>query len=144
MKFPRQARIFRGHLDAAPFAGVFFCLLIFVLVMSLVYTPGVLIKLPDSSSHLPEIDGPTLAVAIDPNGTLFCQNQAIDGTDLLRRLQEEVRKHGDLTLIVQRDRLVTVEQQDQIADIASRAGVRQLVYAPLPRVFDPPAKPVKP
>ena len=50
MKFPRNARISRGHLDAAPFAGVLFCLLIFLLLASLVYTPGVLINLPTSAS----------------------------------------------------------------------------------------------
>jgi hypothetical protein len=41
MKFPRNARIFRGQLDAAPFAIVFSCLLLFLLLSSLLYTPGV-------------------------------------------------------------------------------------------------------
>ena len=40
MKFPRNARIFRGQLDAAPFAAVFFLLVIFMMLGSLVYTPG--------------------------------------------------------------------------------------------------------
>ena len=46
MKFPRNARIFRGQLDAAPFAIVFFLLVIFLMLSSLVYTPGVHIELP--------------------------------------------------------------------------------------------------
>jgi biopolymer transport protein ExbD len=46
MKFPRNVRIFRGQLDAAPFACVFFLLLIFIIMGTLVYTPGVRIKLP--------------------------------------------------------------------------------------------------
>lgn len=141
MKFPRHARIYRGYLDAAPFAGVFFCLLIFVLLAALAYTPGVLIKLPEPAGSLPGVAGPTQALAIDPNGVLFYQNQIIEETNLLSRLQEDLRKHPDLTLIVQRDRLVTVEQQDRVADIASRAGVRQIEYAVLPRVFDRPSQP---
>jgi biopolymer transport protein ExbD len=59
MKFPRNARIFKGHLDAAPFAGVFFCLLIFVLLGTLVYTPGVRIELPVSATELPGVSGAT-------------------------------------------------------------------------------------
>jgi len=45
MRFPRQARIFRGQLDAAPVAGVVFLLLIFMQLSSLLYTPGVLVDL---------------------------------------------------------------------------------------------------
>ena len=40
MKFPRNARIFRGHLEIAPFASVFFLLVIFVSLSSLMYTPS--------------------------------------------------------------------------------------------------------
>jgi biopolymer transport protein ExbD len=145
MKFPRQARIYRGHLDAAPFAGVFFCLLIFILLASLVYTPGVIIQLPDSATPLPGSDGPTLSVAVDANGVLYYQNQIIEETNLLMRLQAEVRKQSEpLTLIVQADRKVTIEQEDRLRDIAGKAGVRQLRYAVLPRVFDPPNQTGKP
>lgn len=45
MRFPRQARIFRGQLDAAPVAGVVFLLLIFMQLSSLLYSPGVLVDL---------------------------------------------------------------------------------------------------
>ena len=51
MRFPRQAKIFRGHLDAAPVAGVLLLLLIFLQLHSLLYTPGVLVRL-DSSDPL--------------------------------------------------------------------------------------------
>ena len=52
MKFPRSARIFRGHLDVAPFASVFFLLVIFALLGALIYTPGVHVPL-----ELPRADG---------------------------------------------------------------------------------------
>jgi biopolymer transport protein ExbD len=45
MRFARHARIFRGPLDPAPVASVILLLLIFMMLGSLVYTPGVLIKL---------------------------------------------------------------------------------------------------
>jgi len=44
MRFARQATIFRGPLDPAPVVGVLFLLVIFMLLGSLLYTPGVLVK----------------------------------------------------------------------------------------------------
>ena len=48
MRFARHATIFRGPLDAAAVASVLFLLVIFMLLASLLYTPGVLIRIADS------------------------------------------------------------------------------------------------
>jgi biopolymer transport protein ExbD len=45
MRFARHARIFRGPLDPAPVAAVLMLLMLFMLLGSLVYTPGVLVEL---------------------------------------------------------------------------------------------------
>jgi len=45
MRFARHAKIFRGPLDPAPMAGVWLLLMMFILLGSLVYTPGVLVDL---------------------------------------------------------------------------------------------------
>jgi len=45
MRFARQARIFRGTLDSAAIAGVFLLLVIFMLLTTLIRTPGVLVEL---------------------------------------------------------------------------------------------------
>ena len=52
MRFPRQAKIFRGQLDAAPVAGVVFLLLIFLVLGSLIYTPGVLVNLNNPAATI--------------------------------------------------------------------------------------------
>ncbi len=49
MKFPRNAKVFCGQLDAAPFLNVFFLLLVFVLMGSLIYTPGTPLRLTSAS-----------------------------------------------------------------------------------------------
>jgi biopolymer transport protein ExbD len=51
MRFQRHAKIFRGQLDAAPLAGVFFLLILFVLLGNMLYTPGVLVQLDPGSKH---------------------------------------------------------------------------------------------
>jgi biopolymer transport protein ExbD len=52
MRFQRQAKIFRGQLDAAPVAGVAFLLLIFMQLGSLLYTPGVLVHLNNPAATI--------------------------------------------------------------------------------------------
>ncbi len=147
MKFPRNARIFRGHLDATPFAGVVFCLLIFVLLASLVYTPGVRIQLPASISTLPGgmngisglpgVDGRAVVVGLAASGELYFQNQIILETNLQQRLKIEVGSQTEpLTLVVQADRDVTQKQMHHLRDLAASAGIRQILEQVLPRAFD--------
>jgi biopolymer transport protein ExbD len=50
MRFARHARIFRGPIDAAPLAGVAFLLILFLILTSLVYTPGALVRLADAAA----------------------------------------------------------------------------------------------
>lgn len=52
MRFPRQARIFRGQLDPAPFAAVVFLLVLFLQISSLVHTPGVLVHLNNPAATI--------------------------------------------------------------------------------------------
>ena len=79
MKLPRNARIFRGRLDAAPFATVLFLLLLFVMLTSLVYTPGIRVPLDlPTAGDLPGTDKLTIAVAIDASGHLYFENEPIE------------------------------------------------------------------
>ena len=82
MKFPRNAKIFRGQLDAAPFAGVFFLLVIFLALSSnIIYTPGIRVNLPQGGD-LPGTDKPTIAVAVDANGQYYLNKKPIRNADL--------------------------------------------------------------
>jgi biopolymer transport protein ExbD len=140
MKFPRNARITCGLLDPTPFAGVFFCLLIFVLLASLVYTPGAVIHLPGAATPFPGVAGPKVAVAMDGSGQFYYQNQIIPDADLQQRLKTEVaRASGPLTLVVMADESVSVKQLNHLTDLATKAGIKQIVQATQPRVFDGPA-----
>ena len=138
MKFPRNAKIFRGHLDATPFAAVFFCLLVFVLLLrSPVYTPGVQITLPETSASLEGVEGPTVSVALDASGRFIFENQIVQATNLLERLRTEVARQTEpLTLVVLADKDVTVEKVGNLRDLAARAGIKKIHEAVLPRPFD--------
>ncbi|HEY5912099.1 MAG TPA: biopolymer transporter ExbD [Verrucomicrobiae bacterium] len=132
MKFPRNARIFRGQLDAAPFAIVFFLLVMFLILGALVYTPGVRLVLP-VADDLPGTDKPMVAVAIDAGGRLYYENQVVDEARLRDRLQEAAKNSPGLTLLVQADEAVTHKKLLQLTMLAREAGITESWLATLPR-----------
>ncbi|MCX6912264.1 MAG: biopolymer transporter ExbD [Verrucomicrobia bacterium] len=134
MKFARHARLLRSQLDAAPFAAVFFLLVIFMMLGSLIYTPGARLELQiPQGKDLPGTDKPTVSVAIDADGRLYYENQWIEEKALRRRLQEVARKSAEpLTLIVQADKTVSYERLMRLTLLARDAGIPEALLATLP------------
>jgi biopolymer transport protein ExbD len=134
MKFPRHVTIFRGQLDAAPFAGVFFLLVMFMMLASLVYTPGarLALRLPRAGG-LPGTDKPSVSVAIDADGRLYYANQCFEEAALRRKLQEAVKKApGPLTLVVQVDKSVSYDKWLHLALLGRDVGMADTLLATLP------------
>ena len=139
MRFPRQARVFSGRLDAAPFAGVFFCLLILLVLAGLVRTPGVGIQLPRAEG-LPGEAVPAFAVALDKSGRLYFENQLIQPAALRDRLTEAVKRSPEpLTLVIRADKTVSYETLLRLTLLARESGLRQIHLATLPRPLAPAA-----
>jgi biopolymer transport protein ExbD len=133
MKFPRNARIFRGRLDVAPFATVFFLTAMFLLMTSMVYTPGVRLELP-TADDLPGTDRPTVAVALDGNGRLYFNNAQVSEKELLVRLRSTADRAGTpLTLVVHADKSATYEMLVRVTLLAREAGISEALLATLPR-----------
>lgn len=148
MRFPRHARIFKGQLDAAPFAGVFFLVVIFITFNSqLVFTPGVRIELPQADG-LSGTTNPTARVNVDGSGQFYFENQVIDAERLQQRLRAAVAKakeqHAELTLIVLADKLTPNEHLFRLGELARNAGIRELLQAVRPGLAPQPAAPIKP
>ena len=71
MKLPRNSKVFRGQLDVAPVVGVFFLLLIFLMLQNFItFIPGVPVRLPEAA-NLSGFRGPSMAVIVDRNGQFF-------------------------------------------------------------------------
>ncbi len=139
MKFPRNARIFRGHLEIAPFASVFFLLVIFVSLGSLMYTPGVKIQLP-VANDLPGTDKPSVSVAIDRNGRLYYASKWITENDLKTEFKSQISKAGGkpLVLIVHADQDVNYKMLLGLTLAAREAGITEALLATLPNPAAPP------
>ena len=139
MRFPRNAKIFRGQLDAAPFAGVFFLLVIFLLLNStFVFTPGVHIQLPELGD-LPGVANPTRVVALDRYGQVYYENQVIAEDRLRTRLREAARDTKEpLTLVVQADKKVTLDAWMRLSNLAREAGIKEVLLEARPPLFAAP------
>lgn len=137
MRYPRNAKIFRGQLDAAPFAGVFFCLLLFVLLASnLVFTPGVKIDLAQADD-LPGVTNPSVVVAVSANGAYYYRNRSITEGELREELRGAVLeangKDRKLVLVALLDEELDSRALVRLAELARQAGITEMLQATRPR-----------
>ncbi|HOB31935.1 MAG TPA: biopolymer transporter ExbD, partial [Verrucomicrobiota bacterium] len=106
---------------------MFFLFVAFVVLGSMVYTPGVRIELlpagnPEALASPPR---PAVAVAVDANGQFYYRNRLIRPGDLTRELQMAVTNSPEpLTLVVLADRAARQESVERLYDIAREAGIR--------------------
>ncbi len=136
MRFPRNCKAFRGHLDVAPWAGLFFVLvLFFVLHTSLFFVPGVRIELPTASgAELAGVTNATVSVMVDRDSRIFYDHQLVaDGNALKRRLEAAVRAaNSGLTLIIQADRRLDLQRLVELKQLATDAGIKDILLASRP------------
>lgn len=141
MKFPRNAKIFRGQLDVAPFAGIFFLLsLMLVFSTLMVYSPGVQIELPDlGKGDVPGIRPPVIPVAIDRQGKIFFESQHVPEAEFESRLKEAVQKfESPPTLVIQGDLATQLSVISRISHIASQSGITRAHLATKTEPFSSP------
>ncbi len=133
MKFPRQLRPFRGSFDFAPYAGVFFVFMLFIVLQSsVIYHPGVQVDLPKAEG-LPGITGPVLVAVVDASGQIFYDNQIIGEKALQAALRADLLRLGKpATLVIQADGNVKYDQLLHLSTLAREAGVEKALLATRP------------
>ena len=141
MKFPRNTRLLRSPFDIAPFAAVFFLLVIFVMLSVFLPAPGIPLQLPQADD-LPGTDKPSVAVAVDSSGRFYFENQVVNEAGLNSALKSAAKNSREpLTLVIQADKAVTLEQLARLTLLARDAGITNALLATLPRAVNAPARP---
>lgn len=134
MKFPRNAKILRSHFDVAPFAAVFFVLLIFLMLAQLLPTAGIPLQ-PPVADNLPGTDQPTVAMAVDAGGNYYFDNQLVTRRVLIASLRAATNQsRAPLTLVIHADQAVTYQTLVDLALLARDYGITNTLLATLPRV----------
>jgi len=140
MKVPRTARILRNQFDVAPFAAVFFALLIFLLLAALLPVSGLRMNLtPPTAADLPGVDRPIVALAVDAQNRLYFENQIVTEAVLKTSLAAAVKgAHEPLTLVIHADKAVSYDELAHLALLARapEIGITNLLLATLPRLVD--------
>jgi biopolymer transport protein ExbD len=141
MKFPRNTRLLRNPFDVAPFAAVFFLLVIFLMLGALLPTPGIPLQLP-VANDLPGTDKSSVAVAVDSNGRFYFANQIVSEAQLKSSLSAAAKNSREtLTLVIHADKTVTYEQLVHLTMLAHDAGIQNTLLATLPRIVNTPDLP---
>ena len=137
MKFPRNAKILRSHFDMAPFAAVFFLLVIFLMLGALIPTAGIPMQSlqPPGADNLPGTDKPTVAMAVDAQERLYFENQIVTKRVLKNSLMVATNNVREpLTLIIHADKAVSYETIAHLSLLARDCGITNCLLATLPRV----------
>lgn len=140
MKFPRNTKLFRGQMDAAPYASVLFVFIMLLLVQSsLVFTPGISVRLPETLD-LPGSINPKVVVTVDDTGHVYFENQISDEATLKDKLSVVRQRATDpLTLLIQADRATRYEVLVRLAMVAREAGIEDVLLATRPKLVPVPA-----
>jgi biopolymer transport protein ExbD len=122
MRYPRNIKIFRGGVDAAPFAGLFFATILFlVLLYSHVFFPGGPIVLFDPERP-PEMNERTVTILKD--GTVRLFGEVMNFTDFQIMLRERV-KLGELPkrAVLESEPGADAQRQTEVENLLKDAGV---------------------
>jgi biopolymer transport protein ExbD len=127
MKLPRNAKLFRGQLDAAPFASVSFILLLLILLHSkIVFNPGLQVDLPEVETSLPGSADPAVVVALDAAGQFYYDQQNVTLEELRDRLKAVVAQSPQpLILQVQADRSASLQATVLLLGLAEEVGMHR-------------------
>ncbi len=144
MKFPRNAKILRSPFEMAPFAAVFFCLVILLMLGALIPVQGLRTQLtPPQAENLPGVAGPTVGVAVDAAGRFYFANQIVTNE---MQLSHDLRRavtdaHKPLTLVVHADKTVSYGRLLHLTLLARAAGITNALLATLPEAVAGAARP---
>ncbi|MCS1409148.1 MAG: hypothetical protein M2R45_02327 [Verrucomicrobia subdivision 3 bacterium] len=131
MKFSLNAKIFRGQLDVAPFASVFFLLAIFMIFSSLlISSPSVKIQLPAiEGNEIVRANLPKLDIAVDADGRIYFESQLVALDALHRRLEIAVaRFRKKPSLVLHADKDADLEKVLQICQTAVTVGITETIW----------------
>lgn len=138
MSLPTHARMFTGRLDVAPFACLFFLLVIFlVLLTHLAPVPGVTVSLPEARLTEVAVGPDWLVVVMDDGGRLYFSQQLVSPD----RLREELRRQlttpeAPRRLVLQASAEVELQKLVSFYALCREAGVEEVKLQTRSPVFE--------
>ncbi len=118
------------RVDLTPMVDVVFLLLIFFMISTtFVETSGLTINLPKSSAQQIKKEQQEVRVYLRADGGIFLEQQAIELSDLIEKLQAYGDKAAETTFLLMADKDVKHGNVVQLMDSAKTAGFIKLAIA---------------
>jgi len=129
MAFARRKRD-EPRVDLTPMVDVVFLLLIFFMISTtFVETPGITVKLPESSSKVVEKEPQEIKVYLSSDGTISLQEERVSLEQLRQRLRSYGERAAEMTFLLLADQEARHGKVVELMDAAREAGFAKLAIA---------------
>ncbi len=129
MSFQRKRRD-EPKVDLTPMVDVVFLLLIFFMISTtFIETPGLSIKLPESSTQVVEKAPEEIKIYLSQKGEIFLGETALSTVALKRQLDGYGSRASNMTFLLLADKEARHGQVVELMDMAKVAGFSKLAIA---------------
>ena len=127
---PKRGRNTDLHVDMTPMVDCVFLLLIFFMIStSFIETPGLTIKLPESTKQTVTREPQEIKIYLDKDGNLFHKEQPLSLEQFKTLLQQAGGAAAQTTFLLLADREARPGKVVQLMDLAQTAGIGKLAIA---------------
>jgi biopolymer transport protein ExbD len=129
MAFSRRKRE-EPRIELTPMIDVVFLLLIFFMISTtFIDTPGIAVKLPESSASTIDKTPEEVEVALSREGDVYLRGERVSPAELAERLRGYDARAAAMTFVLRADEQALHGRVVQIMDIAREAGFGRLAMA---------------
>ena len=134
-----------AEINVTPLVDVMLVLLIIFMVTAPLMTSGVSVDLPKTSSQPLNTDSEPLTVSINAEGAIFLQNEPVDLTDLVAKLQAIGQNNPDRRIFVRGDKANTYGRIMEVMGTIQEGGFTKVaLLSELPATGPAPARAAPP
>ncbi|OHB25074.1 MAG: biopolymer transporter ExbD [Desulfuromonadaceae bacterium GWC2_58_13] len=129
MAFQRKRRD-EPKVDMTPMVDVVFLLLIFFMISTtFIETPGLSIKLPESSTQVVDKEPEEIKIYLSQKGEIFLGESELSAAALKRQLEGYGKRADTMTFLLLADKEARHGQVVELMDMAKVAGFSKLAIA---------------
>ena len=119
-----------GGFDLTPMIDVVFLLIVFFMTVASMITEKKELNLAVADEAVvPKEISDRFIFSIDPEGSLYVQNQLIDADEAARRLKQIAATHRHAKLVVRVDRMTEHQYVNQFLGMCADNGISDIIFA---------------
>jgi biopolymer transport protein TolR len=136
MAFGRLERVNRpgpmSDINMTPLIDVMLVLLVIFMITAPLMSSSLKLELPKASAAQPNDAPQFISVAIDPQGTLYLGDEALDLAALGRRVAETARANPRTEVQLRADTTVPYGKVAELIDLVQKAGLSRIGFVTAP------------